>query len=308
MTRGFASAARTQAQPDRASRRVAAAGPPVQAGFLHSRGGLREIPPRPVEHGIHVILNGAATYQIEGAGDVTTRAGEIVILPAGVQYSTVAGGRFDLAFLRVRPEVLDRLAGLPDSLQMASARLRKRIPPYRKIMVPEANQRLEWLVEDVIAERKRKGPGHEAMLEALAVQAAVHLLRLAQARHTGTDDTLGAQRVRIALDWTNRHFAEPCSVQWLAGMARMAPTYFAARFQEIVGTPPMAYVRALRMRSARDLLERTDLPVKVVAASVGYADASHFNHVFRRTQGESPVGFRSRNKDERSCAASGLGP
>lgn len=241
-----------------------------------------------------MVLHGEATYRIEGAVPVVARSGEIMVLPAGVAHAAETAGSFSRAVLHLAPEAVDRLARLPASLQAVRVRLAKRTPPFYKAMVPEVNQHLEWLVEDVVAERKHRGPGHEDMLHALAAQAAVHLLRLAHSCDASAEASHGAQRLRIARDWMDRHFAERCSLAWLAGMARMAPTYFATRFQAVVGRPPMAYLRAVRMRAARDLLERTDLPVKVVAANVGYADASHFNHVFRRTHGESPAGLRAR--------------
>jgi transcriptional regulator GlxA family with amidase domain len=41
------------------------------------------------------------------------------------------------------------------------------------------------------------------------------------------------------------------------------------------------------------MLRSSNLPVKAVAAAVGYASRSHFSHAFRAEFGVDPTGFRS---------------
>ncbi len=47
------------------------------------------------------------------------------------------------------------------------------------------------------------------------------------------------------------------------------------------------------LRIAARLLSATDLPVKVIAGSVGYASRSAFSRVFEATYGSAPSDFRS---------------
>lgn len=57
--------------------------------------------------------------------------------------------------------------------------------------------------------------------------------------------------------------------------------------------PPGAYLTGWRMGLARKLLRR-GLPVKQVAAEVGYASASALGRVFARREGHSPVAWQRR--------------
>jgi AraC-like DNA-binding protein len=100
------------------------------------------------------------------------------------------------------------------------------------------------------------------------------------------------RRILTVQGWIDRHFADDFGVDGLAEMAHLAPTYFAARFRDVVGVPPMTYVRDRRLEQARLLLERTSHPVKVVAWSVGYSDVSHFNRAFKRAAGMTPGEYR----------------
>ena len=55
---------------------------------------------------------------------------------------------------------------------------------------------------------------------------------------------------------------------------------------------PAAYIEQARMDRARTLLQRTDDPIKQVAALVGYVDVHHFTRVFTRHVGCPPGVFR----------------
>jgi AraC-like DNA-binding protein len=63
-------------------------------------------------------------------------------------------------------------------------------------------------------------------------------------------------------------------------------------FQSEVGTSVWQYVKARRLERARDLLNDTALSVSQIAASCGFASASHFTTSFRARYGRSPVAWR----------------
>jgi len=69
------------------------------------------------------------------------------------------------------------------------------------------------------------------------------------------------------------------------GMSRSA---FAARATAMLGEPLGSYVRRLRLERAAELLAGTALPVKVIAARVGYDSEAAFARAFARAHGRSP--------------------
>lgn len=64
-------------------------------------------------------------------------------------------------------------------------------------------------------------------------------------------------------------------------------------FARRAGVTPVAYLQSLRLNRARDLLAKTNLEVKEVAARVGYADALYFSKAFRRLHGRTPSQVRA---------------
>jgi len=64
-------------------------------------------------------------------------------------------------------------------------------------------------------------------------------------------------------------------------------------FREMFGKTIYEYVRELRMRSAKDLLEDDNLSISQVAYKVGYINTSHFARAFKKEYGLNPSDFRS---------------
>lgn len=84
-------------------------------------------------------------------------------------------------------------------------------------------------------------------------------------------------------DWTVHSMARE------SGLSRSA---FADRFRTVVGQPPLQYVTEIRMQKATELLELTDMPVKRIAAQVGYESVSAFSSAFKRRFGVPPIALR----------------
>jgi transcriptional regulator GlxA family with amidase domain len=74
----------------------------------------------------------------------------------------------------------------------------------------------------------------------------------------------------------------------------MSPRNFIRRFKAATGRLPGAYVQALRMSSAKEMLERGRLPVQNVSARIGYEDVAFFRGLFKRHTGMTPAEYRAR--------------
>jgi transcriptional regulator GlxA family with amidase domain len=86
---------------------------------------------------------------------------------------------------------------------------------------------------------------------------------------------------------------EPHRVEELARLAGMSRSRFAHHFARTYGRAPMDFVQSVRLAAARKLLRGSDLPIKSIAAAVGYASRSHFSRAFRAEFGVDPTRFRS---------------
>lgn len=94
-------------------------------------------------------------------------------------------------------------------------------------------------------------------------------------------------RMRRTLDRTH-------TVAELAASVDMSERTFLRRFTAATGTSPGAWLVEARLHHARDLLERTTLPIGLIAERSGFGTAMTLRHHFRLKLRTSPQAYRQR--------------
>lgn len=146
------------------------------------------------------------------------------------------------------------------------------------------------------AEVATPGLGTAAMTEALMKACLVAVLR--KSLQPGSQGLLapalaGDPRLARVVLTILECPAASHTVASLADKAGMSRASFAEHFAQALGGGPMEFVQSVRLRAAARLLETTGLPVKAIAAAVGYADPTSLSRAFRATYGMDPTAYRS---------------
>lgn len=110
------------------------------------------------------------------------------------------------------------------------------------------------------------------------------------------------ERIARALSAIHENSGKILRVRDLAARAGMSRSAFAKRFLEAVHVTPMEFARRARIERAANLLRTTDLPIKAVAARVGYASRSQFCRAFCGTFGVHPTAYRNSSSVTRKRA------
>jgi AraC family transcriptional regulator, activator of mtrCDE len=155
---------------------------------------------------------------------------------------------------------------------------------------------LPLLFEAMAAELRRPAAGTKPMVEALMKQILVVVLRSHLARRAGDSPLhlmLENPQLGRAVAAIVTRPADPHSVDSLATLAGMSRSCFNRQFSASYGCSPMEFVQSVRLRAAARMLVGSDLPVKAIAASVGYASRSHFSRAFSAQFGTDPSQYRS---------------
>lgn len=110
-------------------------------------------------------------------------------------------------------------------------------------------------------------------------------------------------RVHKAIALAEESLHKGWSPAKLAAGVNLSPSRLHQLFKEETGLPPARYLRRLRMRRAKELLETTHLSVKQVMAGVGVTDESHFVRDFKKCCGLTPARYRERFRDGAPAAS-----
>ena len=133
--------------------------------------------------------------------------------------------------------------------------------------------------------------GHGAVVDRLTEVLVIQLLRHAMAHQWvdgGVMAGLADPRLAKAISALHADPARTWTLDAMAERAGMSRARFAAHFTRTVGVPPGDYLTHWRLGLARTLL-RKGLPVKQVAAEVGYTSPGAFGRVFLQRLGSTPT-------------------
>jgi len=137
--------------------------------------------------------------------------------------------------------------------------------------------------------RERSGLAQDEALE----QTVRALVRRGATRRPWVRGRSAAPRTGIqrARDFLHSSYADDIRATELADIAGCSRYALHRGFQAQYGLAPSDYQRQLRLRSARELLQRGTTPAETAAAA-GFADQSHLTRWFHRYYGITPGAYR----------------
>ena len=262
---------------------------------------------------LHHVLSGSGWLEVPGHAPVRCEPGTVIFAPAGadqrlrideddegeeitalencamvkdglIRFDAAPGGDPDLRVVSASMLAsADGSFGLFDALK---APLTER---------HEGNERVAGAFALLRREAEAPGLGTRAFISSLMQLCLLALIR----RHfeqLPQDSPLiaafGDRRLARALAAVLDAPADAHSVASLAATAGMSRSAFARTFRTDFDLSPMEFVAKVRLQHAAELLRGTDLPVKSIATSIGYASRSHFSRAFRAAYGRDPRSFR----------------
>ncbi len=101
-----------------------------------------------------------------------------------------------------------------------------------------------------------------------------------------------ADAMQKAVKYVNAHYSEQITLEDVARVVKLSPTYFSKLFSEEMGCRFTVYLNRLRIERAKLLLSETETPLVDIALLVGFEDQSYFTKVFRKIAGLSPGKYR----------------
>ncbi len=264
----------------------------------------------------HIMVEGTCWLKLPDR-HVDLAAGDIVAFPFGTghQLGYGSGGRMinpttllppkpwrEIPILHYGegPAPLRLLCGYLQCDAMDFRPLRKALPTLLH-MKTEGSNEAHWLratIAQIVAEVDRPRTGGLSMLERLTEIIFIELLRheilASGAGSVGwlaalADPSLG-RCLALIHDDTGRDW----SVESLASTAGLSRSTLAERFEAVLGTSPMRYVRDWRLYLASVALRTTGRTIAEVGYDAGYSTEAAFNRAFSRAYGDPPAAWRQK--------------
>ena len=83
------------------------------------------------------------------------------------------------------------------------------------------------------------------------------------------------------------------NVEQLAKELHLSHSQFGRKLDALTGFSPNRFIRFIRLKKAKELLQDQDLSITVVAYDCGFGDPSYFTRVFKKEFGKTPIEWRT---------------
>ena len=264
----------------------------------------------------YAITHGQAWVRMGGGHAVVVRAGEIVLFQPGAAHllshnlddlesertlllgTESAGQPYGELAMDGAGEVTRLIFGSCRVSGVIGTALLNSLPDLLHVANPAPGTpawlgMIHHLISDSILNER---PGQGAMINRLCEMIWMESLRTHVSNlPEGTRGWLLALRDRYlspALGHMHGRPAHPWTVPELAQEVGLSRSAFAARFSDVMGETPTAYLTRYRMQLAARELRIGNRCMAAIAQSVGYASETAFSQAFKREMGMSPSAWR----------------
>ncbi len=106
------------------------------------------------------------------------------------------------------------------------------------------------------------------------------------------DDYRNRLKIEQALEYINKHYQEDINMAMVSNDVSMNYSVFSLTFKEYTGQNFVNYLKEVRLKEAKRLLDETDKKIIEISLTVGYENEKHFMKTFKSIYGVTPSEYR----------------
>lgn len=264
-------------------------------GFLYVSGAPFELEFPTANFFRQAFVRGGAVIRLDGIERQVMDRETCVLPPEAVVTAAYAPG-FEHFGLRMKADaLLGKLAALIDAT------------PVRKLEFDQMTRADDAAIDNLRRMATFFAAELESAMPALAIvelEKALMVSFICSNRHNYSallDDRtrpIASWQVRRAEEYIEAHWNQPITIEELARVTSASARSIFHQFKKDREQSPMAFVKQVRLRHARDMLERRDPSTSVTATAFacGFANLGHFARDYFKRFGERPSDTIKRSK------------
>ena len=110
---------------------------------------------------------------------------------------------------------------------------------------------------------------------------------------TSIELNLPADSMQKVFEMIESNYAQDISLEEVAHLANMSPSYFCTQFKLRKGMSFKEYLTYVRISKAKYFLSHTNQKIKVIAEMVGFNNSNYFTNVFQKMTNFAPSEYRT---------------
>ena len=101
-----------------------------------------------------------------------------------------------------------------------------------------------------------------------------------------------SKTLRPAIEYIYKNKSENISMEKMANLCHVSPSYFSRLFSKEIGENFSSYISKLKIKWAKSILEETDMPINEISEELGFSEAGYFIKIFKKYEGVTPFFYR----------------
>ena len=231
---------------------------------------------------IMYVISGRCVIRLPGR-ETALRKGEFILLDAMAPHGLLVAADAPCRMMNIEFSMERKAAVLP------LGQLCRRHPALKRLLAEPRHSVVLRDTEDVYGALRRlinsldeSGEGQPLELE---LHTAELLLAIARTYDDGAVRQGGERYVRRATQFITQNYFREITMEDISTHAGVAAGYLSRLYKKSTGETVMNRLTKLRIRKAKMLLGKTDLPVVEVAGSVGIPSREYFSQLFKKHTG-----------------------
>ena len=108
--------------------------------------------------------------------------------------------------------------------------------------------------------------------------------------------------VRYITSYILQNYKENMSLELLAGLVHLSPSYLSKLFKKHMGQNISTYIQSVRVDRAKMLMKNTSLKTYEIAEAVGIDDPIYFSRMFKKATGMKPKDYKKEQAEKEAAS------
>ncbi len=255
-----------------------------------------ELIPAGMQVGLHyhdelelIAVTAGEFHVTVGESDYAAGAGDVIFINTRVPHSTYAAT--DSGYILLQFRETDFIDGEIFKIIKYSARFREIGDEPVRIIRSDS---LTREIDGILLESEGREVGYDFLIRGGIFRLLGSLYRMgvlsnAEEMYLSKE----VQKILSALSYINSHYGEDISLDEVAALERLDPSYFCRVFKAATGATFTEYLNFVRVCKAETQLARTNDSILEISERVGFSSVSYFGRMFKRYRGCSPRTYRN---------------
>lgn len=255
---------------------------------------------------INYVYKGKAKHVINHQ-EFNIIKGDIFVIPPYVPHAIVWSGdrdaeifefEFNIDFINESFETMDSMKSFLDfayiePFLVGESQVKPRLNLSGKIQIEVEN-----ILNEALREFTYREDSYILIIKSLLLKLLVIVGREFDASLEKSSDkplyTRHQDAIYKAINYIEENYTEDITMDDIVSISMLSQSYFSYLFKSITRKTFVEYLNDIRISKAMELLRTTDKRVLDICLEVGFNNVNHFNKLFKRSVGVSPLQYRKR--------------